>query len=110
MPDLRSATRLATTIPDKVAVLCTRFYPSVEADLTNIYNITFAENICQDALPLEQSVTLDEIQALLRTRKTNRALGSDSISNDFLKAIGRPLTTAVAALASACWSLGHYLA
>lgn len=46
MPDLRSATGLATTVPDKVAVLRTRFYPSVEADLTDIHDVTFADDTC----------------------------------------------------------------
>ena len=108
MPDLRSGNRLATTIPDKVTALRTRFYSPVKADLTDIHDITFADDTCQNALSLDQSVTAEEIQALLCTRKTNKAPGSDLISNDFLKAIRKPLTTAVAALASACWKLGHY--
>jgi hypothetical protein len=108
MPDLRSATRRATIVPDKVTILWTRFYPLVIADLIDIYKVIFADAMCQDALPLEKSVTPDEIQALLCTRKANKAPGSNLISNNFLKAIGRPLATAVAALASACWNLGHY--
>ncbi len=32
-------------------------------------------------------------------RKTNKALGSDLISNDFLKAMGKPLIVVVPALA-----------
>ncbi len=43
MLDLRSRTGLATTILDKVIALYTRFYLLVEADLTNIYNITFID-------------------------------------------------------------------
>jgi hypothetical protein len=108
MPDLRSATGLATTVPDKVNVLRTRFYPPVVADLTDIHDVTFTDAICQDALPLAQSMTPDKIQALLHTRKANKAPGSDSISNNFLKVMGRPLAEAVAALATAYWNLGHY--
>ena len=45
---------------------------------------------------------------LLYTRRANKAPGSDSIPNDFLKAMGEPLAAAVAAIATACWRLGHY--
>jgi hypothetical protein len=46
IPDLRSATRRATIVPDKVTVLRTRFYPLVIADLTDIYKVTFADATC----------------------------------------------------------------
>jgi hypothetical protein len=61
IPDLKSRNGFATTIPDKVVALCTRFYLAVEADLTDIRDVTFADNTCQDALPLDQSVTADKI-------------------------------------------------
>ena len=35
-------------------------------------------------------------------RRTNKALGSDLIPNDFLKAIGKPLAAIVAAIVTAC--------
>jgi len=41
-------------------------------------------------------------------RQVNQALGSNSIPNDFLKAIREPLAAAVAAITSACWRIGHY--
>ena len=59
--DLRSRTRLVTIIPDKVIALYTRFYLLVEADLTNIYNITFIDNTYLDVLLLEKYITLDKI-------------------------------------------------
>jgi hypothetical protein len=46
MPDLRSAIGLATTILDKVTALRTRFYPPVEADLTDIHDATFTDDTC----------------------------------------------------------------
>jgi hypothetical protein len=61
MPDLKSRNGFATIILDKVVALCTRFYLAVEADLTDIRDVTFADNTCQDALPLDQSVTADKI-------------------------------------------------
>jgi hypothetical protein len=53
MPDLKSRNRFVTIIPDKVAALRTRFYPAVEADLTDIRDVIFADDTCQDALPLD---------------------------------------------------------
>ncbi len=108
MLDLRSRTRLITTILDKVIALYIQFYLLVEVDLINIYNIIFADKTCQNALLLDQSITLDKIQALLYIRKTNRALGSNLISNNFLKAIGKLLTIVVVALALVYQNLGYY--
>ena len=45
---------------------------------------------------------------LLYTRQANKAPSNDSIPNDFLKAIGEPLTVAVAAITTIYWKLGHY--
>ncbi len=45
MLDLRLVTRLATIVPNKVVVLYMCFYLLVEANVTNIYNITFTDNI-----------------------------------------------------------------
>ena len=97
--DLRSRTRLITIIPDKVIALYIQFYLLVEADLTNIYNITFVDNTYLDILLLEKYITLDKIQVLLYIRKTNKVLESDLILNNFLKAIGKLLTIVVVALA-----------
>jgi hypothetical protein len=91
-----------------VNILRIYFYPLVTADLTDIHDAIFAEAIYEDTLLLEQSITPDEIQALLYIRKANKVLGSNSISNNFLKAIGRPLAKAVAALTIVYWNLGHY--
>jgi len=44
----------------------------------------------------------NEIMALIRIRRANKALGNDLISNDFLKAIGLPLGKVVAAIVTAC--------
>lgn len=108
MPPLRTGEATATTIPEKAIVLRERFYPRVDADLDDIIDTTFSDNTFSNPLEIESQVTADEVAHLLRTRRINRAPGDDSISNDFLKAMGEPLTKAVACLATACWQVGHY--
>jgi hypothetical protein len=80
----------------------------VEAALDNIADDTFADDTFLAPLEVKDKVTAEDITALLCTRRTNRAPGDDSISNDFLKAMGEPLAAAVAGLATACWKAGHY--
>jgi hypothetical protein len=58
---------------------------------------------------VECAVSPDEIATFLRARKAGRAPGDDSIPNNFLKVMGSPLTTAVARIATAYWTMGHYL-
>lgn len=69
---------------------------------------SFEDSSFLDPLAISQAVDTQEVLNLLRTRRTNKAPGSDSIPNDFLKAMGEPLAAAVAAIATACWKLGYY--
>jgi len=108
MPPLVTEEGTAYTIPEKAQALRARFYPKVEADLDDITDTTFTEETFPQALEVCQEVTADEIMALIRTRRANKAPGNDSIPNDFLKAMGLPLAKAVAAIATACWKTGHY--
>lgn len=108
MPDLITDTGTARSIPEKADALRTKFYPEVQADITDIQDTTFQDNTFIGSFDIDQVVTHHEISALLRTRRANKAPGSDSISNDFLKAMGEPLANAVACIATACWQLGHY--
>jgi hypothetical protein len=85
-----------------------RFYPIVEAELSDITDSTFDDASFQDPLTVDRIVEPQEVTSLLRTRRANRAPGSDSIPNDFLKAMEEPLAIAVAAITTACWKLGHY--
>ena len=41
MPPLKTTTGVATTLVEKVEALRAKFYPIVQADLSNIYNTTF---------------------------------------------------------------------
>ena len=108
MPPLVTDSGVATSLLDKVQALRQRFYPVVEADLADITDTSFEDSSFLDPLTISQAVDPQEVINLLRTRRANRAPGSDSIPNDFLKAMGEPLATAVAAIATACWKMGHY--
>ena len=108
MPPLVTDSGIANTLPDKVKALQQRFYPIVEADLTDITDTGFDDSSFKDPLKIDHTVDTQEVLNLLRTRRANRAPGSDSIPNDFLKAMGKPLAEAVAAITSACWRIGHY--
>ena len=108
MPPLATDLGVATSLPDKVQALRQRFYPIVRANLDDITDTRFADSSFLDALAISQAVDTQEVLNLLRTRRTNKAPGSDSIPNDFLKAMGEPLAAAVAAIATACWKLGYY--
>jgi len=98
MPDLQFSLGTARTIPEKVEALKERFYPEVQADLSDINETTFNDDSFLETLEIQERVEPEEITRILRTRRTNRAPGSDSISNDFLKAMGEPLAKAVAEL------------
>jgi hypothetical protein len=108
MPPLATDLGVATSLPDKVQALRQRFYPIVRADLEDITDSSFEDSSFPDPLAISQAVDVQEVLNLLRTRRTNKAPGSDSIPNDFLKAMGEPLAAAVAAIATACWKLGYY--
>ena len=87
---------------EKVKVLQQCFYPSVEADLTDITDTIFDDSSFKDPLTINCTADTQEVLNLLRTRRANRAPGSNSIPNDFLKAMEEPLAAAVAAITSAC--------
>jgi hypothetical protein len=99
MPPLVTAGGTACTLEEKVEALRQRFYPTVEADLSDIADTSFADSSFHNPLEIQKKVDPQEIASLLRSRRLHRAPGSDSIPNEFLKAMGGPLTVAVAALA-----------
>jgi hypothetical protein len=108
MPPLVTDSGVVTSVTDKVQALKQRFYPVVEADLADITGTSFEDPSFLNPLTISQAVDIQEVVNLLRTRRANKAPGSDSIPNDFLKAMGEPLAVAVAAISTACWTLGHY--
>jgi hypothetical protein len=108
MPALQTTHGLAHTITEKAEALKARFYPTVEADLSDIQDTSFQDSSFQDSLEVPRLATADEVSSLLRARKPYKAPGNDRIPNGFLRAMGPKLAEAVAQLANACWALGHF--
>ena len=114
MPPLRTAQGLAHTVQEKATALRERFYPTVEADLSDITDTSFADH----SFPISpagrgkwsvvQTVSLEEVSAILAARKPYKAPGNDSIPNGFLRTMGPRLAEAVAKLTTACWTMGHF--
>jgi len=92
---------MARIIKEKAATLKDRFYLQVKADLLDITKTTFVDETFENALDLLDEVIVVEICSLLRTRRTGKALGDDSILNEFLKAIGPLLIAIIVTLATA---------
>ena len=109
MPALQTTQGLAYTVREKAEALKARFYPMVEADLSDIQDTLFQDNSFQDSLEIPRLATAEEVSSLLRARKPYKAPGNDRIPNGFLRAMGPRLAEAVAQLANACWALGHFL-
>src|SRR6187402_3869362 len=108
MPPLQSTQGLVYAITEKTEALKARFYPIVEADLSDISDTSFQENSFQESIEVPKLATADEVTSLLKARKPYKAPGNDRIPNGFLKAMGPRLAEAVAQLANACWALGHF--
>jgi hypothetical protein len=90
--------------------LQTRFYPTVETDLSDIKETIFKDNSCySNLIQVSQEATKEDIESILRTTKAFKAPGIDGITNGFLQAMSSKLTEAVAMLATACWKIDYYL-
>jgi len=86
-----------------------RFFPKAEADLSDITEIAFQEeSFPPNLIIINQIATGEEVKAILKSRKPFKAPGIDSIPNSFLQAMGQRMADAIAALATACWKIGHY--
>ena len=108
IPALQTTQGPAHSISEKAEALKARFYPIVEADLSDIQDTSFQDNSFQGSLDIPRLATAEEVSSLLRARKPYKAPGNNRIPNDFLRAMGPRLAEAVAQLANACWALGHF--
>jgi len=103
MPALVTQSTIAHTITEKAEVLRARFYPNVEADLSDIQDTSFSrESFLLESIQINQEATREEVEAILKRRKPFTAPGKDGIPNGFLKAMGPRLAEAIATLATAC--------
>jgi hypothetical protein len=107
MPALQASQGLAYSVPEKAEALKARFYPVVEADLSDVLDTSFQDDTFQNSLEIPRLATAEEVSSLLQARKPYKAPGNDRIPNGFLRAMGPKLAEAVAQLANACWALGH---
>ena len=86
-----------------------RFFPKAKADLLDVTKITFQEESFLPNLIIINQIAIEEkVKAILKSRKLFKIPGIDSIPNSFLQAIGQRMVDAIAALATACWKIGHY--
>ena len=108
MPALQSTHGLAYSISEKAEALKARFYPVVEANLSDIQDMSFQDSSFRGSLEVPRLATADEVSSLLKARKPYKAPGNDRIPNGFLRAMGPKLAEAVAQIANACWALGHF--
>ena len=102
MPALQSSQGLAYSVTEKAEALKARFYPIVEADLSDIQDTSFQDSTFRNSLEITRLATAEEVSSLLKLRKPYKAPGNDRIPNGFLRAMGPKLAEAVAQLANAC--------
>jgi hypothetical protein len=76
---------IAHTISEKAEFLKARFYPTIEADLSDIEDLSFSrESFLRNTLQVGQEATKEEVESILRSRKPFKAPGIDGIPNGFL--------------------------
>lgn len=79
----------ARTISEKPEALRERFYPIVEADLSDIDDTSFSEgSFSQNPIEVSQKATREEVESLLKSQKPFRAPGIDGVPNGYLRAVG----------------------
>src|SRR5450432_3331804 len=101
MPTLATHQRTAYTIQKKTELLYEQFYPTIEADLSDISNVIFVDSIGVRPLQLECKAMIKEVEQAIHRQRAGKALGKDGLLVDFLKAIGRPMAEAITSLLDA---------
>lgn len=104
----REGSAKATTIEQKAEVLAERFYPTPEADLSDIRDATFTNETFREFGTIDDSVNDEDVAAVLHSSKPWKRPGQDEIPNGILKAMGTPIFRAIARLTTACWKSGTY--
>jgi hypothetical protein len=72
------------------------------ADLRDITDTSFTDDTVQNPINAKRAVTDLEAHQALSKQKSWKTLGSDRIPAGVLKAIGKPLTKALAQVATNC--------
>ena len=85
MPTLVTEQGEAQSILEKAEFLRARFYPTIEADLTDIEDFSFSrESFPPNSIEVNRKATREEVELILKSRKPFKALGIDGIPNGFL--------------------------
>jgi hypothetical protein len=87
----------AVTASEKAAVLGHKFFPKVDADLTDITDLELANRAAVE-LNIDQQATEWEVYTALKRAKPDKCPGPDEIPNRVLQAMGEPLVQALTAL------------
>jgi hypothetical protein len=114
----------ATTPSKKAAALGNRFFPIVEADLTDLRDLTNPTNHgsinltdptdheftdrAPTELHIDRTATEWEVYKALKRAKPDKCPGIDEIPNRFLHAMGEPLIQAPTALINECWAAEYF--
>ncbi len=96
-----------TTHQRKAKALVGKFFLSLLADLSNIYNLALVED-WELTIGLSTTVNARDIIKALSRAALWKAPREDSIPMGFLKACGKPLTKILAVLTKACLQLGWF--
>jgi hypothetical protein len=108
IPPLFTKNGLAESKAQKAKALRDRFYPKVEADLSDIEDLSFCPESFPNTIQVECLTDYEEVRATLSQRASLNAPGPDELPYAFLKAMGPPLVRAVVLITNACWTLGHF--
>jgi hypothetical protein len=88
MPDLTTPTSTAYTIQEKAEALKQRFYPNIEADLSDIRDTSLSnESFPHNIIEIDHAATKEEVIKVLKRLRPFKALGRDGIPNGLLKAM-----------------------
>lgn len=123
VPTLRTEQGPATTLKTKAEAFKARFYPSVEADLSDIpdrlespvdpgasqsHLLELTPDSFVRSVNISDSTNAEEVSQTLHRRPEHNTSGPDFISNGFLKAMGLSLAQTIAVITNASWALGHF--
>jgi hypothetical protein len=92
MPPLRYSTGVARIVETKAIALSERFYPIVEADLSDITDSTFTDPTFPRYREVDNSVSSEDVGYILQHYRLWKCPGQDGIPNGILKAMGPPYT------------------
>ena len=87
----------------KATLLGSRFFPAPCANAEDLYTYP-----AERSIHLEQGITVDEVEQIIRSSGAWKAPGEDQLPFGFLKVCGRPLADALAQLARDSYRLAYY--